>query len=121
IVAAGHYLAATAGFRILEQGGNAVDAGVAAGLALEVLKPQSTGIGGEVPILIAPVGGWNGHPVVAVKGQGCAPRAATIDWLRQEGVDLIPRDGFLPTTVPRAFGAWATAPLHFGRLTPAHR
>ena len=57
VVAAGHYLAAVAGLRMLEKGGNAVDAGVAAGLALEVLKPQSTGIGGEVPILIAPVGG----------------------------------------------------------------
>jgi gamma-glutamyltranspeptidase/glutathione hydrolase len=119
IVAAGHYLAATAGFRILERGGNAIDAGVAAGLALEVLKPQSTGIGGEVPILIAPAGGWNGHPVVAVKGQGCAPRAATIDWFRREGIDLIPGDGFLPATVPGAFGAWATALLHFGRLTLA--
>lgn len=119
IVAAGHYLAATAGFRMLERGGNAVDAGVAAGLALEVLKPQSTGIGGEVPILIAPTGGWNGFPVVAVKGQGCAPRAATIDWFRQAGIDLIPGDGFLPATVPGAFGAWATALLHFGRLSLA--
>jgi gamma-glutamyltranspeptidase/glutathione hydrolase len=119
IVAAGHYLAATAGFRILERGGNAVDAGVAAGLALEVLKPQSTGIGGEVPILIAPVGGWNGRPVVAIKGQGCAPRAATIDWFGKAEIDLIPGDGFLPATVPGAFGAWATALLHFGRLTLA--
>ncbi|HUX85968.1 MAG TPA: gamma-glutamyltransferase family protein [Chloroflexota bacterium] len=119
IVAAGHYLAATAGFRILERGGNAVDAGVAAGLALEVLKPQSTGIGGEVPILIAPTGGWDGQPVVAVKGQGCAPRAATISWFRQEEIDLIPGDGLLPATVPGAFGAWATALLHFGRLTLA--
>jgi gamma-glutamyltranspeptidase/glutathione hydrolase len=119
IVAAGHYLAATAGFRILERGGNAIDAGVAAGLALEVLKPQSTGIGGEVPILIAPAGGWNGHPVVAIKGQGCAPRAATIDWFRREEIDLIPGDGFLPATVPGAFGAWTMALLHFGRLSLA--
>lgn len=119
IVAAGHYLAAAAGFRILERGGNAIDAGVAAGLALEVLKPQSTGIGGEAPILIAPAGGWNGRSVVAVKGQGCAPRAATIDWFRREGITLIPGDGFLPATVPGAFGAWATALLHFGRLTLA--
>ncbi len=117
IVAAGHYLAATAGFRILERGGNAIDAGVAAGLALEVLKPQSTGIGGEAPILIAPAAGWNGQPIVAVKGQGCAPGSATIEWFRQESIDLIPGDGFLPATVPGAFGSWATALLHFGRLT----
>ncbi|HEX5417862.1 MAG TPA: gamma-glutamyltransferase family protein [Chloroflexota bacterium] len=117
VVAAGHYLAAAAGLRMLDKGGNAVDAGVAAGLALEVLKPQSTGIGGEVPILIAPVGGWSGQSVVAIKGQGCAPRAATIDWFRREGIDLIPGDGFLPATVPGAFGSWATALLNFGRLS----
>jgi len=119
VVAAGHYLAAMAGFRMLEKGGNAVDAGVAGGLALEVLKPQSTGIGGEVPILIAPAAGWQGRKVVAINGQGCAPRAATVDWFRREGIDLIPGDGLLPATVPGAFGSWATALLHFGRLTLA--
>ena len=119
VVAAGHYLAAMAGFRVLERGGNAVDAGVAGGLALEVLKPQSTGIGGEVPILIAPVGGWQGRQVVAINGQGCAPQAATVEWFRREEIDLIPGDGLLPATVPGAFAAWATTLLHFGRLTLA--
>src|SRR5712692_7557912 len=52
MVAAGHYLAAAIGLRLLEAGGNAVDAGVAAGFALALLKPQSVGIGGEGPILI---------------------------------------------------------------------
>src|SRR5919198_6675278 len=52
MVAAGHYLASAIGLRVLEQGGNAIDAGVAAGLALSVVKPQSNGIGGEAPILI---------------------------------------------------------------------
>ena len=52
MVAAGHYLAAAVGLRVLEAGGNAVDAGVATGFALSLLKPQSVGIGGEVPILI---------------------------------------------------------------------
>jgi len=52
MVAAGHYLAAAIGLRVLEAGGNAIDAGVATGFALSLLKPQSVGIGGEVPILI---------------------------------------------------------------------
>ena len=52
VVAAGHYLAAEIGMRVLEAGGNAIDAGVAAGFALNLTKPQSTGIGGEAPILI---------------------------------------------------------------------
>lgn len=115
IVAAGHYLAALAGYRMLERGGNAVDAGVAAGLALEVLMPGRTGIGGEAPILIGPAGGWSGQPVVAVNGQGWAPRAATVDWFRGEGIDLIPGDGLLAATVPGAFGSFAAA-LRFGRL-----
>jgi gamma-glutamyltranspeptidase/glutathione hydrolase len=78
--------------------------------------PGRTGIGGEAPILIGPAGGWNGRPVVAVNGQGWAPRAATVDWFRGEGIDLIPGDGLLAGTVPGAFGAFATALLHFGRL-----
>jgi len=119
VVAAGHYLAAVAGFTMYQKGGNAIDAGVAAGFALEVLKPQSTGIGGEVPILIAPSGGWNGKPVVSISGQGYSPRAMTIDWFRREGIDLIPGDGLLPAMVPGAFGAFATALMHFGRLTLA--
>ena len=85
VVSAGHYLAAAAGFMMYQKGGNAIDAGVAAGFALEVLKPQSTGIGGEIPILIAPAGGWNGKPVVSISGQGYSPRAMTIDWFRREG------------------------------------
>src|SRR5437016_721945 len=52
MVAAGHYLAAAIGLSLLEKGGNAIDAGVAAGFALALLKPQSVGIGGESPILV---------------------------------------------------------------------
>src|SRR5919197_585647 len=52
MVAAGHYLAAAIGLQQLEKGGNAIDAGVAAGFAVALLKPQSVGIGGEAPILI---------------------------------------------------------------------
>ena len=50
MVAAGHYLAAEAGYRILEQGGNAIDAGVAAGIAINVLLPESTNFGGVAPL-----------------------------------------------------------------------
>ena len=52
VIAAGHYIATAIGMHILETGGNAIDAGVAAGFALNLTKPQSTGIGGEAPILI---------------------------------------------------------------------
>src|ERR1700682_2569314 len=78
MVAAGHYLAAAIGLRLLEAGGNAVDAGVAAGFALALLKPQSVGIGGEGPILIHMAA--RGGRSVAITGQGWAPRSATIDY-----------------------------------------
>ena len=113
MVTAGHYLAAAAGFRMLEKGGNAIDAGVAAGFALNVLEPQSNGIGGEAPILIYAAGQ---KKVYAINGQGFAPKAATIDWFVSNGIKLIPGDGFLPATVPGALGAWLTALQHFGKL-----
>lgn len=114
IVTAGHYLGAAAGFRMLQKGGNAIDAGVAAGIALNVLEPQSNGIGGEVPILIYSA---RQKRVYAINGQGCAPKAATIEWFKNRGIDIIPGDGFLPATVPGAFGSWVTALMHFGRLS----
>jgi gamma-glutamyltranspeptidase/glutathione hydrolase len=116
MVAAGHYLAAAIGLRLLEAGGNAVDAGVAAGFALAVLKPQSVGIGGEGPILIHLA--EQGRSV-AVTGQGWAPRAATIDWFRARHIGLIPSDGFLPATVPAQFAAWCTALQRFGTASLA--
>jgi len=114
MVAAGHYLASAIGLRMLEQGGNAIDAGVAAGFALSLLKPQSVGIGGEGPILIHLA---SEHRSVAINGQGWAPRAATIDWFKQRGITLIPSDGFLPATVPAQFAGWCTALRRFGTLS----
>jgi len=116
MVAAGHYLAAAIGLRLLERGGNAIDAGVAAGIALSVLKPQSNGIGGEVPILIDHA---SSGQTVAINGQGWAPRLATIDWFQERDISLIPADGFLPATVPAAFGRWCTALERF--VTPTQK
>jgi gamma-glutamyltranspeptidase/glutathione hydrolase len=113
ILASGHYLGARAGQRMLDRGGNAIDAVVASGLALNVLEPQSCGIGGEVPILV-----WSAKEakVYAVSGQGWVGKLATIDWFRNEKIDPIPGDGFLPATVPAAFGTWAFTLMRFGTL-----
>src|SRR5215470_9560743 len=89
VVAAGHYLAAAIGMHVLESGGNAIDAGVAAGFALNLVKPQSNGIGGEAPILIYRAADGPGPRVVAINGQGSAPARATIEWFRQADLDLI--------------------------------
>ncbi|MGH2369360.1 MAG: gamma-glutamyltransferase, partial [Chloroflexota bacterium] len=117
MVAAGHYLAGAIGLRLLEQGGNAVDAGVAAGLAMALLKPQENGLGGEAPILIHLAGeGHHEQRSVAINGQGWAPKAATIGWFRQHNISLIPPDGLLPATVPGAFGSWCAALQRFGTM-----
>jgi gamma-glutamyltranspeptidase/glutathione hydrolase len=114
VVASGHYLGARAGQRMFDQGGNAIDAAVASGLALNVLEPQSCGIGGEVPILVYSA---KDKKPFAISGQGWAGKAATVEWFRRAQVDPIPGDGFLPATVPAAFGTWALALLRFGTLT----
>lgn len=111
--AAGHYLAAQAGLRMLELGGNAIDAGVAMGFALAVLKPHQNGIAGEAPILIYSA---DRREVFAVNGHGVAPRAATIALFQEMGIDLIPGDGFLPAVVPAAVDSYITALAVFGTM-----
>jgi gamma-glutamyltranspeptidase/glutathione hydrolase len=120
VVASGHYLAARAGQRMFDKGGNAIDAGVASGFALNVLEPQSNGIGGEVPILLYAASGGRKPPdakVHAVCGQGWVAKAATVEWFRKAKIDPIPGDGFLSATVPAMFGSWALALMRFGTLT----
>ncbi len=115
VVAAGHYLAAQAGLRMLEQGGNAIDAGVAAGFALAVLKPQDNGIAGEAPILLYAA---DQGQAFALNGNGCAPRAATISRMKKLGIkQWIPGDGFLPAVVPAMVDAYVTALAVFGTMT----
>src|SRR5438270_4560182 len=69
MIGAGNSMEVEAGFRILQKGGNAVDAGVAAILAATVTEQDHIGLGGEVPMLIK----MNGKPVIAISGVGVAP------------------------------------------------
>jgi gamma-glutamyltranspeptidase/glutathione hydrolase len=114
IICSGHYLAARAGQRMFDKGGNAIDAAVASGYALNLLEPQSNGLGGEVPILVYSA---KEKKPFAISGQGFIGEKATVDWFRKAGIDMIPGDGFLPACVPAAFGSWATALMRFGTLT----
>ncbi len=116
VIAAGHYLAAEAGVYILRSGGNAIDAGVAAGFCLHVLEPHQNGVGGEAPILLYSA---RHRKPFAINGHGTAPRRATIGWFREQGIELIPGDGFLPATVPAAFDSWITALREFGTMSLA--
>jgi len=116
VVACGHYLAALAGMRMRDRGGNAIDAGVAMAFAQAVLEFQSYGFGGESPILIYSAAR---REVVAINGNTRAPAAATIEWFRSRGMGLIPGDGFLPAGVCAAADALITALDRYGTLTLA--
>jgi gamma-glutamyltranspeptidase/glutathione hydrolase len=106
VVAAGHPLVAEAGLRILEKGGNAVDAGVAALFATSVVEMASFGAGGECPILIK----LKEAPVVAINGDGIAPELATVEFyehLRRDDPRLVTlgtignaRGGIIPSFGP---------------------
>jgi len=114
VVTSGHYLATAAGFRIMEHGGNAVDAAAAMCFCLNLLEPQSNGIGGEVPTLIYSA---KEGKTFAVCGLGWSPEAFTIEWCRDHSIDLIPGDGYLPACVPAVVDTWATAVARFGTMS----
>ena len=114
MVASTHWLASAAGMAVLEQGGNAFDAAVAAGLTLQVVEPHLNGPGGDLPALLWPAG--RDEPVVLC-AQGPAPRAATIARYRDElGLELVPGTGPLAAVVPGAFGGWMAMLRDYGTL-----
>ncbi|MBI3708041.1 MAG: gamma-glutamyltransferase family protein [Proteobacteria bacterium] len=113
MVVAGHYLAAHAGFTILEAGGNAVDAGVAAGIALGVLQSDLVNIAGVAPIVVYLAAR---DEVVTISGLGTWPRAVTPDLFQRMHGGHIPA-GVLRTVVPAAPDAWITALARYGTMS----
>jgi gamma-glutamyltranspeptidase/glutathione hydrolase len=111
MVASTHWLATGAGFSVLERGGNAFDAAVAAGFVLQIVEPHLNGPGGDSAIIV-----WSredGRPYV-VCGQGPSPAAATLAHFTDLGLGLVPGSGPLAATVPGAFGAWTTLLQRWG-------
>jgi gamma-glutamyltranspeptidase/glutathione hydrolase len=112
-VASTHWIASAVGMRLLEMGGNAFDAAVAAGFTLQIVEPHLNGPGGDAPILAARAG--DPEPTV-ICGQGPSPAAATIAAFADRGLDMIPGTGLLAACVPGAFGAWLVLLRDFGTV-----
>ena len=113
MVASTHWLASAAGMSMLERGGNAFDAAVAAGFVLQVVEPHLNGPGGEVPVLLYSA---ERDEVLVIDGQGTAPAAATIERFRELGHELVPGTGLLAACVPGAFDAWLLLLQEFGTM-----
>jgi len=113
VVASTHWLATAAGMAVLEQGGNAFDAAVATGFALQVVEPHLNGPGGDVPIIVNRAGT---DRVDVICGQGTAP--ASLQAFRDLGLDIVPGTGLLPAVVPGAFDAWMLLLRDWGTMRP---
>ncbi len=109
IVATSQPLAAQAGLEMLRRGGNAVDAAVAAAIALTVVEPTSNGIGSDAFALV-----WAGGGLHGLNASGRAPRALSVDQFA--GQDSIPYVGWGGVTVPGAVSAWVQLAGRFGAL-----
>jgi gamma-glutamyltranspeptidase/glutathione hydrolase len=113
MISAGHYLATQAGMDILQAGGNAVDAGVAAGIALGVVQSDIVNFGGVAPCLVyhAQTG-----KVWSISGLGYWPKAARLETFLEKHGGTIPA-GILRTVIPAAPDAWITALERFGTMS----
>ncbi|HEX4276842.1 MAG TPA: gamma-glutamyltransferase family protein [Bryobacteraceae bacterium] len=122
MVGGGNNFVVEAGMRILREGGNAVDAGVAATLAAAVTEEDHFSMGGEMPLLVK----LAGKPVQVVSGVGTAPAKATIEFFRKRPLEPwetadrkppIPAQGILATTTPGMFDGAMLALEKFGTMT----
>jgi gamma-glutamyltranspeptidase / glutathione hydrolase len=112
-VSTGHYLATLVAMRILDRGGNAADAGVAAGLCLGVLYPEMVSVAGVAPIIVYQA---DRQEVTTISGLGRWPRQASAEYFQEHCAGKIP-PGILRTVVPAAPDAWITALELYGTMS----
>ncbi len=113
MAATSHPLATAAAIAVLKEGGNAVDAAIAASATLTVVEPHMTGIGGDCFVILAePDGSIHG-----LNGSGRAPAGADAARLRDLGHSAVPESGPHSVTVPGAINAWEMLHARFGKLS----
>ncbi|TMC81006.1 MAG: gamma-glutamyltransferase, partial [Chloroflexi bacterium] len=103
VIATPHHLASDVGAQVLRDGGNAIDAAIAADAVLCVVYPHMTSIGGDLMAIV-----WAGGETspVGLIGAGRSGQLATIASVREHGHDTMPARGALPVTVPGTVEAW---------------
>ena len=114
IVSTSHPLAAQAGLRILWQGGNAVDAAIAAAAVLTIVEPVSCGLGSDAFCIL-----WDGKALHGLNASGRAPQAWTPEYFQKKyGPDAMqpPKRGIDSVTVPGAVASWVAMSERFGKL-----
>ena len=114
MIAACQYLAAEAGFKILEAGGNAIDAGVAAGIALGVVQPEYVNFAGVAPIMVYSA---SEDRIVTIPGLGTWPKAIEAPTTSRRTMRGKIPSGVLRTVVPAAPDAWITALARWGTMS----
>ncbi len=113
VAVSGHYLATMAAVRMLEMGGNAIDAGVAAGICINVVHPDMTNIGGVAPIMLYSA---RENALFTVSGLGTWPANVSREYFVNECGGKIP-GGVLHCVMPAAIDSWLTALKRFGTLS----
>jgi gamma-glutamyltranspeptidase/glutathione hydrolase len=111
MVSSGHYLASLTGVQILQEGGNAVDAALAAAFVMSVVKPETSGPGGD---LFALVYMKKSGKVEALNASGPAPAKASIEYFHDRGLKSIPQYGPLSIAVPGAVDGWLELHRKYG-------
>ena len=106
-------LATQAALEILQAGGSAVDAAIAANAVLALVEPTGCGLGGD---LFAIVWDAEGEKLHGLNASGRSPRSLTLEHFRKEDLERIPSYGPLPVTVPGCVDGWFTLHQRFGRL-----
>ena len=113
VIATPHRLATEAGAQVLRDGGNAIDAGIAADAVLCVVYPQMTSVGGDLMAIVWPA---NAKAPVGLVGAGRSGELATIEAVRDRGHETMPERGALTVTVPGTVEAWGRLLERFGTL-----
>jgi gamma-glutamyltranspeptidase/glutathione hydrolase len=116
MAATSHPLATDIALEILKQGGSAVDAAIAANAALGLMEPTGCGIGGD---LFAIVWDPDAESLSGLNASGRSPRALTLEYFKEQGLEQIPPRGPLPVSVPGTVDGWYALHEQFGRLSMA--